>query len=224
MALPPEQPIDIRSADGFLFGGCTVPARGTRRGGLILIQEIFGVTDHIRELADHFAGDGFEVIAPSLFDRQERAFDVDYRAANIARARELADNADWDKVTLDLQACADRLEPPVFAIGYCWGGTAAWVAACRVRGLAAAAGYYGRLIVDFLDETPQCPIILHFGEKDPTIPMENVERIKQAHPDVPVYMYPAGHGFNSDRRADYDAESTRLARQRTLEFFAAHSG
>jgi len=218
--------IEIQSKDGFTFGAYHASAHGARRGGLVVIQEIFGVTDHIRDVADFYAAEGFETIAPALFDRQEPGFETDYNEDGVKRAIALAGNVNWDHVVMDLQACVDRLKEagPVFAVGYCWGGTASWVAACRVKGLAAASGYYGRLIVNFLDETPRCPIILHFGETDKAIPMDDVERIKKAHPDVPVYLYPAGHGFNSDRRADYDPDSARVARQRTLELFRTHSG
>ncbi len=199
--------------------------RGSRRrGALVLIQEIFGVTDHIKELCDSFAWEGFEVIAPALFDRQEPGFAVDYAVENIQRARVLADQVDWDGVTADVAASVALLadKGPVFVMGYCFGGTVSWVAAARVPGIAAASGYYGRLIVDFVDEAPQCPIILHFGTQDTSIPMETVQRIEMAHPTVPVYRYDAGHGFNSDRRADYDPDCAALARERTLALFTAH--
>ncbi len=196
-----------------------------RRGGLVLIQEIFGVTDHIKELADGFAADGYEVIAPALFDRMEPGFAVGYEPDDIARARDLAGKVNWDHVVLDVQTAADQLadKGPVVLTGYCFGGTVAWVAACRVHGLAATVGYYGRLIIDFVDESPRAPVMLHFGEQDHTIPMENVRTIMARHPGVPVHVYPAGHGFNSDRRTDYSAECTKLARERTLAFFDAHT-
>jgi carboxymethylenebutenolidase len=209
-------------ADGFAFGAYHVQPEGRRRGGLVLIQEIFGVNENIRALADSFAGEGFEVIAPSLYDRIQPGFTAAYDEAGIAAAREIAQAAAWETVVGDVQACIDALEPPVFAAGFCWGGSATWVAACRCEGLSAASAFYGRLIPQFLDEEPRCPIILHFGARDTTIPMSDVETIRAAKPPVPVYVYEAGHGFFSDRRADYDAEASGLARRRMLDFLAEH--
>ncbi|MGH6957551.1 MAG: dienelactone hydrolase family protein, partial [Caulobacteraceae bacterium] len=117
-----------------------------------------------------------------------------------------------------------ELEPPVFVAGYCWGGTATWLAACRCEGVAAASSFYGRRIPELIGETPHCPIILHFGRRDPTIPPATVETIGEAHPDVPIYLYDAGHGFVSDRRADYQPDAARLARLRTLQLFSLNGG
>jgi len=221
--MPKGVTIDLTSTDGFTFKAYHVAAAGVRKGGLMLIQEIFGVTEHIRELADGFAEEGYEVIAPSLYDRSEPGFTADYSAEGIAAARAHAEAVDWDKTTADMQTVVDALKAkgPVFTVGYCWGGTAVWVACCRCAGLTAGSSYYGRLIVDFLDETPRCPIQMHFGESDHTIPLENVETIRAAHPSAEIYVYPAGHGFNSDRRADYDRECAATARSRTLAFFEA---
>ncbi|HEY2481870.1 MAG TPA: dienelactone hydrolase family protein, partial [Caulobacteraceae bacterium] len=120
--------------------------------------------------------------------------------------------------------CAAALSPPVFAVGYCWGGTAAWLAACRVDGLAAASCYYGRRIPELIAETPHCPVICHFGRHDASIPPEAVEKIAEAFPDMPLYSYDAGHGFASDRRPDFEPDSARLARLRTLQLFARAGG
>lgn len=211
-------------ADGFEFGAYHAPHEDARRGGLVLIQEIFGVTDHIRELADGYAADGYETIAPSLYDRRKPGFAASYDQADVAEGVRLSQETPWDEVAGDLAAVVAALKPPVFVAGYCWGGSATWLAACRVEGLAAASSFYGRRIPELLDETPKCPIILHFGRKDASIPMEVVERIREAHPDVPTYVYDAGHGFFSDRRTDYDADSARLARLRTLQLFAQNGG
>jgi carboxymethylenebutenolidase len=124
----------------------------------------------------------------------------------------------------DAQAALDALDGPRFVTGYCWGGAATWLAACRCTGLAAASAFYGRRISELLDETPNCPTILHFGKTDASIPPPAVEAIREAHPDLPIYLYDAGHGFVSDRRADYDADSARLARLRTLAHFTLNGG
>jgi carboxymethylenebutenolidase len=211
-------------ADGFVLGAYRASPDDARHGGLVLIQEIFGVTDHIRELCDGFAADGYEVIAPSFFDRQEPGFEAGYDADGVAKGRAYSEAAPWDQVQGDLQAAVDTLKGPVNVVGYCWGGTAAWLAACRCEGVVAASGYYGRRIPELIAETPRCPTILHFGKRDPTIPPETVEQIRDAFPDLPVYVYDAGHGFASDRRADYDPDSARLARLRTLQLFSRSSG
>jgi carboxymethylenebutenolidase len=214
----------VSARDGFAFGAYRAPAHDARRGGLILIQEIFGVTDHICELADSFAADGYETIAPSLFERLHPGFAVGYEPDAVALGRDFSERTLWDQVEGDLAACIAALAPPVFAVGYCWGGTAAWLAACRCEGLAAASSYYGRRIPELSNETPRCPIILHFGRTDASIPLEVVEAIGAAHPDIPVHLYDAGHGFNSDRRADYAPDAARLARLRTLQLFALNGG
>ncbi|MBL9010404.1 MAG: dienelactone hydrolase family protein [Alphaproteobacteria bacterium] len=217
----------VRSVrDGYAFRAYHAPAKGARKGGLVLVQEIFGVTDHIRQLCDEYAADGYEVLAPSLYDRQERGFEADYTPEGIAEAMKLRDGHDMADSVGDVQSCIDRFRDassdPVYVTGYCYGGSVAWVAACRCKYLAAASGYYGRAIVDYLDETPRCPVMLHFGKTDASIPPDWVDRIEAAHPEVQVFRYDAGHGFNSDRRKDYDMTSAELARQRTLAHFAAH--
>lgn len=211
-------------ADGFVLGAYHASPDDARHGGLVLIQEIFGVTEHIRELCDGFASAGYEVIAPSFYDRQEPGFAAGYDADGVAKGRAYSEAAPWDQVHGDLQAAVDALKGPVNVVGYCWGGTAAWLAACRCEGVVAASCYYGRRIPELIAETPRCPTILHFGKRDPTISPEAVEQIRDAVPDLPVYVYEAGHGFASDRRADYDPDSARLARLRTLQLFSRSSG
>jgi len=124
----------------------------------------------------------------------------------------------------DLAACVDALKAPVFVTGFCWGGTASWLAACRIDGVAAASCFYGRRIPELWDETPRCPTILHFGRTDASIPLETVEEIRERFPDMPVHVYDAGHGFVSDRRPDYVEDAARLARLRTLQLFHRNAG
>jgi carboxymethylenebutenolidase len=213
--------VRLRSGlDGFEFDAYRAAPGDARRGGLVLIQEIFGVTAHIRELADGFAEDGYETLAPSFYDRRRPGFQAGYDAAGVAEGRRLSEETPWEEVAADMQAAIEALEPPVFAVGYCWGGTAAWLAACRCHGLAAASSFYGRRIPELVSEAPRAPIILHFGRGDPTIPPETVAAIGAAHPEIPIHLYDAGHGFVSDRRADYRPDAARLARLRTLQLFA----
>ena len=210
--------------DGFELAAYRAAPQDARRGGLLLIQEIFGVTDHIRELCEGFAEEGYEVIAPAFYDRLEPRFAADYSQPAIQKGVRYSTETPWDQVAGDAQAAIDALAEPVFVTGFCWGGAATWLAACRCEGLSAAAGYYGRRISELNDETPKAPIILHFGKTDASIPPERIEEIAERHPDVPIYFYDAGHGFVSDRRSDYDADSARLARLRTLAWFANHGG
>ena len=220
----PGDLIQIAGPDGFEFSAYKSPATGDRIGGLIVLQEIFGVNEHIRQVADGFAAEGFEVLAPSLFDRAQKDFTAGYDLRAVAEGKKLAAASPVDQVQGDLQACIDRLATSgrVFCVGYCYGGFATWLAACRCRPLRAAAGYYGRLIIHHIDETPHCPIMLHYGEADATIPLDNVAEVEAKHPEVPVFRYPAGHGFNCDQRADFHAASAALARKRTLAYFRAH--
>jgi len=211
-------------ADGFVFGAWRAPALDARRGGLVLIQEIFGVTDHIRALANGYAADGYETLAPCFFDRFEEDFSAGYDAAGMEKGRRYSEATPWDQVAADLSAAVAALEPPVFVVGYCWGGTAAWLAACRCQRLTAASSFYGRRIPELIGEAPRCPIILHFGRRDPSIPSGVVEAIAAAHPDIPVWLYDAGHGFVSDRGPDHHPDAARLARLRTLQLLTVHGG
>lgn len=204
-----------------------VPA-GERRGGLVLVQEIFGVTEHIRELCDEYAADGYEVLAPALFDREHPGFEAEYTGAGFERAVELARTLHpFDLSLKDVQTCVDALAAagPVFVVGYCYGGSVAWFSATRLTGVAAASGYYGSLIPGAKDEKPKVPVVLHFGRHDSGIPMEGVEAvIARGWPLATVYVYEAGHGFNSDRRKDYHEPSAELARERTVDLFLANGG
>src|SRR5580698_4239063 len=207
MTAPRGEWIGLVSAhDGFELGAYHVGPTDARHGGLVLIQEIFGVTEHIKELCDGFADSGYEVIAPSFYDRQERDFAANYDQESVGKGVRYSQAAPWDEVAGDIQAAVSALKPPVFVTGFCWGGTGTWLAACRCEGVAAASSFYGRRIPELLNETPRCPIILHFGKKDASIPPEVVDKIAAAHPDLPIYLYDAGHGFVSDRRADYDPD------------------
>ena len=210
--------------DGSELAAYHAAPRDARRGGLVLAQEIFGVTDHIRELCEGFAEDGYEVIAPSFYDRLEQGFAAGYEGEDRQKGLRFSEATPWDQVAGDLQAAIDALAPPVFVTGFCWGGSAAWLAACRCEGLSAAACFYGRRISELVEETPKVPTILHFGKTDASIPPQAIEAIAARHPDLPIYLYDAGHGFVSDRRADYDPDSARLARLRTLAHFSRNSG
>lgn len=214
--------IEIESGDGARIGCYHVEPEFQRKGGLVLVMEIFGVTDHIKDLCDAYANDGYEVLSPQLYDRLERDFTTGYGQDNVQRAIDVRARNTYDNTALDVQACIDFLKPrgPVACLGFCYGGSVTWVAACRCSDLACASSYYGAAIKDFLDEKPRCPIMLHFGEKDASIPMEVIDRLRAAYPEAIVYVYPgAEHGFQSDRPQNHDESASRVARERTLAFF-----
>ena len=206
-------------ADGFEFEAYHVKPQDARRGGLVLIQEIFGVTQGIRDLADSFADDGYEVLAPQMFDRCERDLEVERDPAGYAKGRQYMQTVGFDNALGDVQACVDALKGPVFVTGFCYGGTVAWLAACRCTGLTAASCYYGGGISGFVEETPKVPTILHFGKKDAHITSEHWDKIQAAHPDIPLYLYEADHGFFSRDRPDYEPDPANLSRLRTLQLF-----
>ncbi len=218
--------IEIEAADGHRLSAYRAVPAGPRRGGVVVIQEVFGVNAHIRRVCEGFAAAGYEALAPAVFDRIARGVELDYDEAGIARGRELVAELGWDAPLMDAEAARRTLalSGRVGVVGYCWGGSVTYLAACRLS-FAAAAVYYGRHIVDLLDQRPACPTIMHFGAADPLIPLANVEAIRSANPQVPIFVYDgAGHGFNCDARADYRADAAALARDRTLALFAEHVG
>jgi carboxymethylenebutenolidase len=217
--------ISMTMSDGAAIGVYRVEPAGARRGGLVLIQEIFGVTEHIREVSDGYAADGYEVLAPALYDREEPNFQASYSPEDVQKAIRIARGEHpFDLSIKDTQVCIDALKGKgaVFITGYCYGGSVTWAAACRLNGLSAASGYYGGAIAQMAEETPKCPTILHFGKHDHGIPLEVADKVKALHPEVEVYIYDAGHGFNSDRRTDYNEACAKLARERTLALFRAN--
>jgi carboxymethylenebutenolidase len=213
--------ITLTGGDGFSFGAWHQSPKGPRKGGLVLVMEIFGVTQHIRDLCAEFAGHGYEILSPQLYDRGQKDFQAGYTSDDIAKGLALRAATPYDAVVSDVQACIDFLanRGKVGILGFCYGGSVSFLAAGRCRGLAAASGYYGSAIKDMLDLVPKCPTILHFGEKDHGIPMEIVETIASAQPGVNCFIYPADHGFVSDRPSNHDAAATALAHRRTLRLF-----
>jgi carboxymethylenebutenolidase len=217
--------IRVKSRDGFEFDAYRAAPQGARRGGVIVIQEIFGLSAHVKEMTDRFGAEGYEAIAPSMYDRAAPGFVADAKdiAAAVARGRELAIGNGPDNAMNDVGGVFDLLKQSgkVCVTGYCYGGTMSWLAAARINGLAAASCYYGGNIAQMTQMTPRCPTICHFGAKDAHIPLVGaVDKIQAAHPDVPVYVYDAGHGFARRNSADYDAASDKLAFERTLDLFA----
>ncbi len=217
--------VQLRSArDGFAFDAYRASPTDARRGGLVICHAIWGVTPHLRDLADGFAEDGYEVLVPSLFDRFHKGFaERDTDPTLFQRQDGFARATHWGADVLDgVQAAIDALSPPVFLLGFCFGGTTAWLAASRCSGLSAVASYYGGQITDYLAEAPKVPTILHLGKSDELIPPADVDAIRDAHPELPVYVYDAGHAFVAP--SGFHADSARLSRLRTLALFARNGG
>jgi carboxymethylenebutenolidase len=217
----------IRSADGFALGAYEASPASEPKGAVVVIQEIFGVNSHIREVVDGYAAAGYYAIAPQIFDRVERDIELGYEQDDMGRGIDLAFNKlDRAKTLQDLQAAIESASThgKVGVVGYCFGGLLTWLSACELEGVSAAASYYGGGVAGEVERTARCPVIMHFGELDAHIPMSDVEKVKTAQPDVTVYTYDADHGFNCDHRASYNAAAAELARTRTLEFFAENLG
>lgn len=215
--------IDLTAADGHVFSAWVAQPAGAPKGGLVIVQEIFGVNAHIRDVAEGFAKQGYLTIAPAMFDRAERGVELGYADADVARGRELRAKIDWDAGLTDIAAAVKEAGKvgKVGIVGFCWGGSLTWLAACRMP-IAAAVPYYGAQIIDFVKETPRCPVLLQFGAEDVTIPPASVETIRKAHPDIETLIWPAPHGFNCDHRGAYRKDCADKAMERTLSFLASH--
>jgi carboxymethylenebutenolidase len=212
----------LMARDGHEFNAWLAAPSGPARGALVVAQEIFGVNRHIRSVADSYAAEGYLAIAPCLFDRIRRGIELGYSEADVQQGRGYRLQIPKEKTLLDLSACINvvRHSGRVSVLGYCWGGSLAYIAACELP-VFCAISYYGGQIKDHLDKSPKRPVMYHFGEKDPHIPLSDVDKIRAADPNGIFHLYPADHGFNCDERATYDVPSATLARQRTLQFLAA---
>ena len=213
----------LTAADGHTFDAHEVHPDGAG-ATIVVVQEIFGVNAHIRSLVERYAAYGYRSIAPALFDRVERGVELDYDADGIARGRELAGRIKWDPAMADVAATVAHVSStgPVGIVGFCFGGSVAWLAAATLP-VTAAVGYYGGQIHELIDRTPRVPTMLHFGQLDAGIPLEHVDAIAAAHPDVPVHVYEgAQHGFSCDARASYGALPAAIAWGRTLGFFVSN--
>jgi carboxymethylenebutenolidase len=221
------QTITLTAKDGHTLSAYEAKPADTPRGGLVVVQEIFGVNNHIRAVAQGYAADGYHVVAPALFDRVGKDIQLGYGEADIAKGRDIRGKITWELALADVEAALHRVKGSgkVGIVGYCWGGTVTWVSCTRITGFAAGSVYYGGGIGNFATEKPKCPVICHFGEKDHAIPLDEVDKVRGAkHPGVEVHMYAAGHGFNCNERGSYDATSAQLARERTLGWFRKHIG
>jgi carboxymethylenebutenolidase len=218
--------VQLRAKDGHELDAYVVQPGVPAKGGLVIVQEIHGVNAHIRAVADRYADDGFVVVAPALFDRIERGVELRGSGEDMERAMDLLKSFDIENGVDDVAAavqcerCFGNVKK-IGVVGYCLGGTLAWLSAARLP-IHAAVGYYGGRIAQYLGERPKVPVMLHFGEQDQHIPQSEIDAIAKAYPQVSIYTYPAGHGFNRDGSAGYSASCATRARARTLEFLREH--
>lgn len=210
--------IRLKAADGHELEAYLAEPGGKAKGGIVVVQEIFGVNGHIRRVTDRFAAEGYKTVAPAMFDRVDRNVALDY--SQIDEGRAYMRRLKWPSTLADVAAAAKEVRGAgsAFVVGYCWGGTVAHAAASDLD-VDAAVSYYGGGVAKMLDKKPKCPIVYHFGDRDASIPPADIERIKQAYPQSAVYVYPgAGHGFNCDERKSFSARDAELAFTRTMQF------
>lgn len=221
--------LTLKAADGHAFPAYVARPAGTPRGGIVVLQEIFGVNSHIRDVADGYAQAGYLAVAPSTFHRVKAGVELGYTPDDMSAGIALkaaVEALPAPGVLPDIQAAIDHAAQAgkVGIVGYCWGGLLTWRAACLLRGLSASVPYYGggTTTPEEIARTPRAPVLAHFGERDHWIPLEGVQALQKAHPGVQVHVYAADHGFNCDQRGSYDAAAASLARERTLAFFEKH--
>jgi carboxymethylenebutenolidase len=220
--------IQLKAADGHAFSAYVSEPKAAPIAAVVVLQEIFGVNGHIRSVADGYAQAGYLAVAPDLFSRVAAGTQIGYSPEDVQAGGALKAQVEalGGAALQDVQAAVSfaATAGKVGTVGYCWGGLQSWRAACAVQGLSAAVSYYGGGVAGPVEigKTPRVPVMAHFGEKDHLIPLSDVESFRAAHPEVEVYVYAAGHGFNCDQRASFEAASAATARQRTLDFFARH--
>jgi carboxymethylenebutenolidase len=217
--------VTLKAADGFSLSAY-VAGSADAKAGLVVVQEIFGVNHHVRDMADRFAAAGYHVCAPAIFDRAEPGVELGYTPDDIAKGRDYRMKLTDALAMADIEAAAAYLGTKKLGIvGYCFGGTVAWWGATRTTKFSAASCWYGGGIAGTKDERPHCPVQMHFGEKDASIPMSDVEAVRAAQPKAESYVYMgAGHGFGCDERGSYSKPDYEVAQQRTLDFFAKRLG
>jgi carboxymethylenebutenolidase len=223
--------VNLTAADGFVFPAYVAKPAGQTRGGVVVVQEIFGVNSHIRSVADGYAAAGYLAVAPATCHRVKSGVELGYAPDDMSAGMALKATVEAlpaPGVLQDIQAAIDHAAQAgkVGIVGYCWGGLLSWRSACLLKGLSAAVPYYGGGMTTEAEvaRRPQCPVLAHFGEQDHWIALPGVHAFAKAHPEVEVHTYPANHGFNCEQRGSYDAAAAALARQRTLDFFAKHLG
>jgi len=218
--------IELTASDGHKLAAYRADPAGKPRGGIVVIQEIFGVNSHIRSVADGYAADGYLAIAPAMFDRVQKNFEVGYTPDDMTKGRETRAKVTDDMALKDAEAAIKAASSggKVGIVGYCWGGSIAWLAAGKLGGIACAVAYYGGGILQNQELAPKVPLMGHFGDKDAHIPVDGVKKLAAKYPQHQIFIYEADHGFNCDQRGSYNAPAAKQARERSLAFFRKHVG
>ena len=216
--------VRLKAADGHALDAYRAEPDGQARGGVVIVQEIFGITRHVERVVNEYAACGYRAIAPAMFDRVQRGIVLDY--TEIETGRSYMQKLEWPTTLADVGAAIAAVQDGgrVGLVGFCWGGTVAHVAAAELT-IDAAVSYYGGGVAKMLDKKLRCPITYHFGDRDGAIPGADIEKIKNAYPQSRVHVYPgAGHGFNCEDRQSFSASDARLAFGRALLFMREHIG
>ena len=216
--------IELDTTDGQHLNAYLAEPGGASKGGIVVVQEIFGVNAHIRSVADRYAQAGYTAIAPAVFDSAEKGVELGYDQAGMQKGLDLVGKVGFDKALACVQTAAKAVAGAgkVGVVGYCWGGSIAYLAAIRL-GLPAVS-YYGGRNVQLVGEKATAPLLFHYGLKDAHITEADREAVRAANPTAGFYVYDADHGFNCDARASFDAASAKLALERSQAFFARHLG
>ena len=218
--------IKLTAADGHTFDAYRADPPRTSKGGIVVVQEIFGVNAHMRSVCDFYASKGYTAIAPAVFDRAQKNFEAEVSPDSIAKGSAMARSLDSANTLADIRAAADAVRGPqrgakVGIVGYCFGGSMAAAASIHLSDVfASAVAYYGGNIGDMLTMPPKIPLLCHFGKKDEYIPLKTIKKIRAAWTTAIVHAYPAEHGFNRDSSSNYHQASARKAQKRSLDFFA----
>ena len=218
--------ISLTTSDGHTLDAYKATPTGAVKGGLVVVQEIFGINGQIRRTADYFAEQGYVAIAPALFDRVEKGIELGYNETDFGIGRETRGKITDDWIIADIGAVQEVASAgKVSVIGFCFGGYATYVAACKVDGVSAAMPFYGGGIAARVgDMQPKCPTQFHFGDKDAAIPLDDLQKIKDALQDSPMYVYDdSGHGFTCDDRDSYNEGATQRAMARALGWMSEHA-
>ena len=220
--------IKLTAADGFSLNAYRAAPEGKPRGGVVVIQEVWGLSNFVRGVVDRFAHHGYLAVAPAMFDRVQDGYESDnYEPEQFQVIGELMKKFSHDTATLDVDAAIKAAAEggKVGITGYCFGGRISWIAAHHGMGLTAASGYYGGGVPNYIDLAPSIPIEMHFGDRDKGIPLEQIEALKTRHPSADIYVYAGDHGFcNSDRPGNFDEAACTKASARSLAFFHKHLG
>jgi carboxymethylenebutenolidase len=219
--------VKLRTADGHELAAYEAKPAGRTAGALVLLQEIFGLTSHIRSVCDRYGSQGYHTVAPALFDRVQPGVELGYSKSDASTGRELRAKISWPQTFADVMAAQGHVagSGKIASIGYCWGGTVSWRVATQLAGFAASVCYYPTQALPYVAERPRCPVLMHFGERDPIATLDHAMAFRAAQTNnVNVHIYNAGHGFNCDDSIEYEPASAQLAVQRSLTFLQEHLG